>query len=221
MGKGMGMQRNAGIAMRICIAFFLVIGILFIIFGCMLQNPPRAYAPGMFVAVGSFNLFAALVGFWGSYNKKRALLVFLGVGGFSTILQIVLFVTLLTVFDKVVEAIKKASQMDDVQEARLGKQLNWMRWVLVAFLFVELLTLVLAILLKWVIKDDDNTYRGFDDEANEQRMLAMGTLRSDIERGGERSERPYDKIRQKMSLKYGAVAGAAASWKSKMALSWQ
>ena len=54
----------------------------------MLQNPPKGYAPGMFVAVGSLNLFAAMAGFWGSYNKKRVLLVFIVFGGFSTLLQV-------------------------------------------------------------------------------------------------------------------------------------
>lgn len=44
-------------------------------------------------------------------------------------------------------------------------------------------------------QDDNNTYRGFDDDVAGERMLAMGTLKSDIERDGEVKERPYDKIR--------------------------
>ena len=34
-----------------------------------------------------------------------------------------------------------------------------MRWLAIGFIFIELLTLILACLLKWVIKEDDNTYK--------------------------------------------------------------
>ncbi len=38
------------------------------------------------------------------------------------------------------------------KQDNLEKQLNAMRWVLLGFIFIELMTLVLACLLKWVIK---------------------------------------------------------------------
>jgi hypothetical protein len=56
--------RGAGIAMRVAVGFFFVVGIILIVFGCVLTNPPKGYAPGMFVAVGSLNLFSSLAGFW-------------------------------------------------------------------------------------------------------------------------------------------------------------
>lgn len=42
--------------------------------------------------------------------------------------------------------------MTKKQHDNLSKQLSWMRWAVVGFLFVELLTLTLGVLLKWVIK---------------------------------------------------------------------
>ena len=50
----------------------------------------------MFVVVGSLNLFASMAGFWGSYHKKRILLVFIVVGGFSVLLQIAFDISLFT-----------------------------------------------------------------------------------------------------------------------------
>ena len=50
--------------MRISIFLYAAIGVCLIVFGCVLENPPADYAPAMFVAVGSLNLFSALAGFW-------------------------------------------------------------------------------------------------------------------------------------------------------------
>jgi hypothetical protein len=40
------------------------VGIALIVFGCVLENPPKHYASAMFVAVGALNLFASTAGFW-------------------------------------------------------------------------------------------------------------------------------------------------------------
>lgn len=81
-------QHNTGLAMRIAVGFNFAVGIALIAFGCSIQNPPTAYPPVMFVFVGSLNMFASVAGFWGSYNKKLLLLLFLGVGGLSLLLQV-------------------------------------------------------------------------------------------------------------------------------------
>jgi len=206
--------------MRVAIVFYAAAGVALIAFGCVLQNPPKGYAPGMFVAVGALNLFAACAGFYGSYNKKRVLFVFIIFGGLSTLLQIVFEITLFTVFNKVLTAIRANSEPTGNKYTQLGKQLNIMRWVMVGFIFVELLTLVLAVLLKWVIKVD-RTYHGFDEENNQARMLAMGNLRSDIDARGPEKQSKYDKIRENMAAKYGsAVGGSAGGWKQKAQVSW-
>lgn len=209
--------------MRIAVALYAIIGVCLIVFGCVLQNPPKGYAPGMFVAVGSLNLFAALAGFWGSYNKKRILLIFIVCGGLSTLLQIIFEITLQTAYDSIYNAIKDNS--GDSGKPNLDKQLNIMRWVLIGFIFVELLTLTLACILKWVVKGADE-YHGFDDDANEARQLNMGNLRSDLEANQNKNLTAYDKIKEKMSLKYGKVSGGGPrgqdppSWKKKVELSF-
>ena len=87
---------HTGFAMRIAVGFYVAVGIALIACGCVLQNPPKDYAPAMFVVVGSLNLFASLAGFWGSYHKLRVLMVFILFGGFSVILQIAFDISLFT-----------------------------------------------------------------------------------------------------------------------------
>ncbi len=81
------------------------------------------------------------------------------------------------------------------------------------------MTIFLAILLKWVIKpDSERQYTGFDDDTNEQRQLALTNLGVDIEKGAK-NERAYDRIRDKMAAKYGALT-SGGDWKSKTKLSF-
>lgn len=89
-------ERTTGVAMRIAVFFFVAVGVGLIVCGCILQNPPKDYAPAMFVAAGSVNLFASLAGFWGSYNKKRVLMVFIVFGGLSVVLQSAFEISLFT-----------------------------------------------------------------------------------------------------------------------------
>ena len=41
----------------------------------------------------------------------------------------------------------------------MAQNLNIMRWCAVGFIFLEIFTIVLAGLLKWVIKEDDDRYK--------------------------------------------------------------
>jgi len=209
--------------MRVAVFFYVAVGIALIVFGCVLQNPPKSLAPALFVAAGSLNLFAALAGFWGSYNKKRILMVFIIFGAISTIIQIAFVISLFTMFDKMVNKVAEPSANNPDQQKKhddTAKQLNIMRWVSLGFIFVELLTIILAVLLKWVIRGDDEAYRGFDDDVNEARQLNMTNLRSDVEKASKGKERAYDKIKEKMAAKYGALT-QGGDWRSKTKLSWQ
>ncbi|GAX75087.1 hypothetical protein CEUSTIGMA_g2531.t1 [Chlamydomonas eustigma] len=212
-----------GFAMRIAVVFFIAVGVALIAFGCVLQNPPKDYAPILFVVVGSLNLFSSLAGLWGSYNKKRILLIFIIFGGLSVLLQIAFTISLFTLFDRVTEAIAPTGTAGSTQEIshnNVSRNLNIMRWVSIGFIFFEILTCLLAILLKWVVKEDDDRYTGFDDESNEQRQVALSTLRGDIEKNAVRNERAYDKIRDKLAAKYGALAPAGGDWRAKTKVSW-
>jgi hypothetical protein len=212
-----------GFVMRTAIIFFVAVGVALIACGCVLQNPPKDYAPVLFVVVGSLNLFSSVAGFWGSYNKKRVLLVFILFGGLSVLLQIAFTISLFTLFDRVTEAIAPAAPAGSAQEtshSNLAKNLNIMRWISLGFIFFEILTCILAILLKWVIKEEEDRYRGFDDDNNEQRQVALSTLRGDIEKNATKNEKAYDKIRDKMAAKYGALAQAGGDWRAKTKVSW-
>ena len=184
--------RVTGLAMRISVAIFLLVGIALIVFGCVVQNPPKKFAAAMFVVVGSLNIFGSLLGLWGSYHKHRILLLFLAVGGLSVILQIAFDIALLVAFDKCVDAIAplpppyppspppappsapaaafspppppsppSTYDADVASHDKVAKDLNIARWVFIGFIFLEIVTLVLAVLMKWVIKEEDNRYKGF------------------------------------------------------------
>lgn len=222
-------QRTTGLALRISVFFVIATGIGMIVLGCYIKNPPSAPAPAFFVFLGSLNLFASIAGYWGSYNKKRVLMVYIIFAGLSLLLQIAFVISLFTIFDKVVKAIAPPSKTNaDAQKLNdmVSEHINIARWVLVGFVFIELLSIVLAILLKWVIKDDDDTYRGFDAEDTEQREVALSTLRGDIEKNAKKNERAYDKIKDKMAAKYGGLTQGNSSapvgdWKSKTSVSWK
>lgn len=215
-------EKGTGLAMRIAVFFFVAVGVGLIVCGCILQNPPKDYAPAMFVAAGSINLFASLAGFWGSYNKKRVLLVFIIFGGLSVLIQIAFVISLFVSFDRVANAIEPSDPTNPNIQARhdkVAKNLNIARWLMIGFIFFELLTLVLAVLLKWVIKPADTTYRGFDDDANEQRQLALANLGESVAKN-KTKERAYDKIRDKMAAKYGALAQTGQDWRAKTKMSF-
>ncbi|GFR51248.1 hypothetical protein Agub_g13623 [Astrephomene gubernaculifera] len=215
--------RASGIAMRIAIFFNFVFGIAFIVFGCKVQNPPKDFAPVMFVIMGTLNMFASLLGFWGSYHKKRVLVGFLACGGFSIILQIALITALLFAFESVVGRIASPSE-DKAKYDKVAHQLSVSRWVALGFLAVELFTLTMALLLRFVIQEEQ-PYNSFDPESAQQRTNTLSSLAKDIERLASKSksmgERAYDKVRNKMTAKYGQYSHADSDWRSKTKVSWR
>lgn len=211
--------------MRIAIFCHVAIGVGLIIFGCSVQNPPKDFAPVMFVILGTLNLFSSLLGFWGSYHKKRVLVGFLVCGGFSVLLQIALELALLFAFDDVLKQVeKKPAEGEDMSKYnRVAHQLNLSRWVLLGFICVEVFTIVMAVLLRFVIKEEQ-PYDAFSEQTTEQRNTTLSNLARDIEKFASRSksmgERAYDKIRNKMSAKYGNYSHES-DWRSKTNLSWK
>ena len=214
--------------MRVSVFFFVAVGVGLIVMGVYIQNPPTDWAPALMVAVGSINLFASMAGFWGSYNKKRVLMVFIVFGGLSVLIQIAFEISLFFLFDSVVQQIAPSSKTDSAAQElhnTVSKQLNIARWIAVGFIFIEIITLVLACLLKWVVKTEDEGYKGFDEANEEQRAMQLSTLRGDVENGPGK-ERAYDKIKDKMAAKYGGLTGGNMSagvgdWKSKTGVSWK
>ena len=156
-------------------------------------------------------------------------MVFIIFGGFSVLLQIAFEISLFFIFNKVVESIAPSSKTDSTAQSlheSVSKQLNIARWIALGFIFIEIVTLVLAVLLKWVVKTDDNGYHGFDEVNEEQRAMQLSNLKGDVERDGMGKERAYDKIKDKMAAKYGGLTGGNISagvgdWKSKTGVSWK
>ncbi|GFH31538.1 uncharacterized protein HaLaN_30601 [Haematococcus lacustris] len=56
--------------MRVAIFFYFCVGVALIVFGCSLLNPPSAFAPAAFVALGALNLFASMAGFWWAASAR-------------------------------------------------------------------------------------------------------------------------------------------------------
>ncbi|KXZ49743.1 hypothetical protein GPECTOR_19g194 [Gonium pectorale] len=209
--------------MRVAIFANFGVGIAFIVFGCQVQNPPKSFAPVMFVILGTLNLFASLLGFWGSYHKKRVLVGFLGCGGFSILLQIGLILSLLFAFEDVAKKIV-SPEKDKAKYDEVAKELSLARWIAVAFVLVELFTLAMAVLLRFVIKEEQ-PYDSFDAETAQQRTNTLSSLARDIEKFASKSksmgERAYDKVRTKMQAKYGQYSHTDSDWRSKTKVSWR
>eukprot|EP00201_Polytomella_parva_P022184 CAMPEP_0175042986 /NCGR_PEP_ID=MMETSP0052_2-20121109/2900_1 /TAXON_ID=51329 ORGANISM="Polytomella parva, Strain SAG 63-3" /NCGR_SAMPLE_ID=MMETSP0052_2 /ASSEMBLY_ACC=CAM_ASM_000194 /LENGTH=119 /DNA_ID=CAMNT_0016305923 /DNA_START=482 /DNA_END=838 /DNA_ORIENTATION=+ len=117
----------------------------------------------------------------------------------------------------------KIKPTTDKNYQHIAKMLNTARWVALGFIFLELMTLIMAILLRFVIKDDV-PYTSFSGEGLEKRAAGLDGLAKDIERASTRgksmSEKAYDKIRAKMSAKYGNLSNNDVDWKQKTKFSW-
>lgn len=74
----------------------------------------------------------------------------------------------------------------------------------------QVLTLVMAILLRYVIKEDV-PYDSFDPENAEQRSLAIHQLSADVGKGRSTSERTYDKVGTGGGATGSGCAGGAQS----------
>ncbi|KAG2427731.1 hypothetical protein HXX76_012056 [Chlamydomonas incerta] len=209
--------------MRIAVFFSCVIGVAYIIFGCKVQNPPKDFAPVMFVILGVLNIFASLLGFWGSYHKKRVLLGFLVCGGFSILLQIALVLALLFAFDKVTAKIVDPTE-NPQQYKQVSNQLSIARWVALGFIVLQIFTIALAVALRFVIAEEQ-PYDAFDATTSEQRGKTLSGLAKDIEKFASKSksmgEKAYDKVRSKMAAKYGNYAQTDNDWRSKTKVSWR
>lgn len=147
----------------------------------------------MFVVLGCLNIFSSLLGFWGSYHKKRVLLGFMVCGGFSILLQIGLVLSLLFAFTPVSEAIMDPTT-DPAKYDQVASELNVARWALIGFLIVEIFTLVMAILLRFVIPEE-RPYNSFDAESAEARTSTLSSLQKDVEKFANKSKSMSEKVR--------------------------
>lgn len=107
-------------------------------FGISFKFAPHAVS---FVILGSLNLFASMIGFWASFNKKKLLMGFLVCGGVSTLLQIGLTLSLLLAFEAVLGRIV---QPTDEKYKKVSRSLNIARWVSLGFIFFEIFSLVMV-----------------------------------------------------------------------------
>ena len=160
---------------------------------CSVQNPPKQFAPVAFVILGCLNLFASLLGFWGSYHKKRVLLGFMVCGGISVLLQIALVLALLFSFENVAKSIVDPKK-DPKKYDKVTKQLNIARWAALGFIAIEIFTLAMAILLRFVIKEEQ-PYNAFDEETTQQRSTNLSSLTKEMERTMGKAKSVSEKVR--------------------------
>ena len=69
--------RNSGIAMRVFIGVSFIAGLVFLIFGCVVEFPVTAPPAVGMVVLGVFTMFASTIGCCGSFQYRRCLLVFM------------------------------------------------------------------------------------------------------------------------------------------------
>ncbi len=69
----------------------------------------------------------------------------------------------------------------------MANQLSIARWVTLGFVAVEVFTLTMAVLLRFVIKEEQ-PYNSFDAETAEQRSNTLSTLARDIEKFASKSK---------------------------------
>lgn len=83
---------------------------------------------------------------------------------------------------------KKPAEGEDMSKYnRVAHQLNLSRWVLLGFICVEVFTIVMAVLLRFVIKEEQ-PYDAFSEQTTEQRNTTLSNLARDIEKFASRSK---------------------------------
>ena len=212
--------RRSGLAMRVCMIANLIAGISLIAFACSVQFPITTLPAVGMLLLGILSVLSTIAGLIGSWHTRICLTAFLFMGGVSTFFQMVLVIAMHVNFDGVLADLDPHTEGKYSRE-NVAKVLESAKWAMLVFLLLEMVTLVLAVLLKYFIPADPlGDYDNFDEAVASERMISMQALRSDIE-GRARPSSPgsgvsktYDKLRGKMSSKYGQFSHGV-EWKKK------
>ncbi|GMH39788.1 hypothetical protein BSKO_07686 [Bryopsis sp. KO-2023] len=199
-------RRGAGMAMRLFLAVFVVGGLGSIIFGCILEIPPKSLPSMGMVMVGVLTLMAAMFGYCGSYGQDCCLKMFLSMALVSLALQASFVLALHFDFDKVLETIH-----DGKDKQRVVDTLKAGKWIFVVMLAAEVIAFFIAIILRccrsneppFDALEDPTPIAAKRDRGRDRSNVALQKLRTDIVRNKEDSASNYERVRQKMQKKYG------------------
>lgn len=149
--------------MRIFLVVELVIGALFVIFALVLQTPPKAAVPIVLIILGGLTLINALFGCIGSCYKRSLLTIYLIIGTILTAAQAVLVFYIFAKPQTIANNIAKNDTNRNLKAGNVRNQLVWVRWILLAFVIAEILSLFTAFILRCCVNPDGN-YGNFSDE---------------------------------------------------------
>lgn len=210
--------KRSGLAMRVCMLVNLMAGICLIAFACSVQYPIQTLSAVGMLLLGILSVLSTVAGLVGSWHYRICLTAFLWLGGVSTFFQMVLVIAMHVNFEGVLNDLDTHTDGKYARE-NVSVVLEQAKWAFLVFLLIEIVTIILAVLLKWYIPDDPlGDYDNFDEAVASERMISMQSLRSDIEnRGGSSpgsTSKTYDKLRGKMAGKYGQFSHGV-EWKKK------
>lgn len=119
-----------------------------------------------------------------------------------------------TNFGGVVHAIDPG-QTGAYSAARVLQVLTAAKWLLLVFLLCEIVSLALALVLRFVLgpQSEAQAYDNFDDANLQERNASMAHLRSDMESARvSTTSGAYESVTAKMAKKYGAFSNGI-KWK--------
>ncbi|KAK9862058.1 hypothetical protein WJX84_004809 [Apatococcus fuscideae] len=188
------------------------IGIGFIVFGCVLQSPPKAGVPVMLVVVGVFTFIAAVCGYIGSRFRSLFLTIYLIAGSIATLVHAVMILVCFFAFEHVVARIDAIDIKDSklISRDSIKERLKTGAWVFIWIVVAEAVSLGLAFWMRFQgeLEGAYDTVEDAETAAENRRMVAMGALKSSSYSAKGLDNRAYDRTAAKMDRKYGKFSHA-------------
>lgn len=190
--------------MRFFLVMEFLIGALFIVFGIVLQAPPTTAVPIGLVVLGALTVINSLFGCVGSCYFRSLLTVYLVIGTILTAGQAVLVFYIFGNTNKVASqisgyngtntALDGAVTVGDFNSVK--KDLNIAKWVLLVFICCEIVSLIVAFIMRCCV-DPEGHYNNFNDE--EARYNTQMNQMPAAGAGGA----AYDSAKTGIASKYG------------------
>jgi hypothetical protein len=185
--------------MRFFLFIEVVVGALFIIFGLVLQTPPKASVPIGLIVLGGLTLINSFFGCIGSCYKRALLTLYLIIGTILTVAQAVL---VFYIFGKETTVATRIARYDNSSNLDLKVQdvrhdLNYIKWILLVFVILEIVSLLIAFVMRCCV-DPDGHYGNFEDEE-----ARYNTQMNTMPNSSGNTGKAYDSQSSSIASKYG------------------
>ncbi|KAK9833527.1 hypothetical protein WJX81_001723 [Elliptochloris bilobata] len=215
MSRRTGLAALYGLLLRIFALACFAIGVAFIAFGCVLENPPKQLVSGALAGLGSFALATSAFGWFAPGLGPRLVAAYLIASALLTFLQVVLVLGIFGAQQKVAVAVAQTDTTGRYTEAYVTEKLKVGKWVLLWIVLAECVSLCAAGALHW-LRPEANPYADMTQEqVDELHTVELQGIQGKLASGGARAQRKgQSRLDAKIIQKYGKhmLGSQGARW---------